>query len=105
MTMHHLHDIPDTGAAIAVVNAAHAAGIIGTDTRTVRIPACDEHQGFYGLTLTLTWRCMYCGAPRGEPFETLSYDGSRRLGVHGWENPCGHVEKYSAIRKLLKETA
>ncbi|MEN2425960.1 hypothetical protein AA0N74_07960 [Chromobacterium vaccinii] len=99
----HLHDIPDTGAALAAVNAAHAAGIIGTDTRTVTIPGCEEHQGFYRLTLTLPWRCMYCGAPRGEPFETLCYDGSRRLNVNGWENPCGHTEKYSAIRARINE--
>ncbi len=26
--MHHLEQTPDTGAAIAAVNAAHAAGII-----------------------------------------------------------------------------
>jgi hypothetical protein len=71
------------------------------ETRTVTIPARAEHEGFHSLTLTLPWACLECGGPRGEPFETLSYDGSRRLNVHGWENSCGHVEKYSAVRRSL----
>lgn len=71
------------------------------ETRTVTIPAYAEHAGLHSLTLTLPWICMYCRGKRGEPFETLSYDGSRRLGVHGWTNPCGHVETYSEIRESL----
>ncbi|MBX9348789.1 hypothetical protein K5M36_17010 [Chromobacterium vaccinii] len=99
--MYNLNLIPDTGAALTAVNAAHAAGIIGTDTRTVTIPARDEHEGCYSITVTLPWRCLHCGAPRGEPSWTTSWDGSRRLAVHGWQNPCGHTEKYSAIRKQI----
>ncbi|WP_440030433.1 hypothetical protein [Chromobacterium amazonense] len=34
MTPLHLHDTPDTGAAIAAVNAAHAAGIIDMSEET-----------------------------------------------------------------------
>ncbi|AXE37153.1 hypothetical protein [Chromobacterium phragmitis] len=99
----HLHDIPDTGAALAAVNAAHATGIIGTDTRTVMIPARDEHEGHYSMIVTLPWACLHCGGPRGEPSWTTSWDGSRRLNIHGWENPCGHTEKYSAIRARINE--
>ena len=73
------------------------------NTRTVTIPACAEHDGVYSMTVTLPWKCIYCGAQRGEPYPTLSYDGSRRLHVDGWENECGHVEKYGAIRAWLKE--
>lgn len=71
------------------------------ETRTVTIPAREEHEGISTLTVTLPWKCLECGGPRGEPFEGLSYDGSRRLHVHSWTNPCGHVEKYSAVRKSL----
>lgn len=66
--------------------------------RTVTIPASEQHEGIFALTVELPWVCLHCGEPRGEPYDTLSYDGSRRLGVHGWRNPCGHVERYSEVR-------
>lgn len=68
------------------------------ETRAVRIPACHEHNGMYATHVRLRWVCPVCGGQRGEIFNTLSYDGSRRLGVHGWNNPCGHVDYYSAMR-------
>lgn len=73
-------------------------------TRTVTIPACAEHEGLFAVQVTLPWVCLHCGGPRGEPFETISYDGSRRLGVHGWTNPCGHIEKYSEVRAAVAAT-
>jgi hypothetical protein len=66
--------------------------------RTITIPACSEHEGFHKLTLTTIWTCLVCGGPRGEPFEILSYDGSRRMTVSGWRNPCGHIETYETVR-------
>jgi hypothetical protein len=71
------------------------------NTRTVTIPGRTEHDGYHSMTVTLPWVCLQCGGPRGEPFDTVSYDGSRRLEVHGWHNPCGHVEKYSDVRQSL----
>lgn len=68
-------------------------------TRTVRIPACDEHNGMHSVLVTLMWLCPHCGGPRGEPFSTISYDGSRRLGCDGWVNQCGHVDTYAAVRR------
>lgn len=70
--------------------------------RTVTIPACAEHDGVHALRLALPWRCIHCGGPRGEPFPTTSYDGSRRLVCDGWDNPCRHVEKYGDVRDALK---
>jgi hypothetical protein len=74
------------------------------NVRTVTIPACVEHDGYHVVTVTLPWICLHCGGPRGKPFRTVSYDGSRRLVVHGWTNPCGHVEKYSQVRAALART-
>lgn len=68
-------------------------------TKTVRIPACRQHRGIYAANVTLRWRCPMCGGPRGEIFETLSYDGSLRLDVHGWINPCGHIDYYASVRR------
>lgn len=67
--------------------------------KTVTIPAADQHEGHYKKTVTLKWTCPICGGPRGEPFEGLSYDGSLRMTVHRWENPCGHIDAYSDIRE------
>ncbi len=50
------------------------------------------------MTVTLKWTCPVCGGPRGEPFPSFSYDGSRRLCCDGWINPCGHVDKYDDVR-------
>lgn len=69
------------------------------DCRTVRIPACHEHAGHHARTVTLPWVCPQCGGPRGEPFPTVSYDGSRRLACDGWVNPCGHLDTYAAVRQ------
>ena len=70
-----------------------------TEVRTVTIPACDEHDGYASITVTLLWSCPLCGGPRGEPVRAVSYDGSRRLGCDGWTNPCGHIDIYAAVRR------
>lgn len=67
--------------------------------RAVTIPACAEHNGFYSMQVNLYWVCPVCGEPRGEPYDTISYDGSRRLGVHGWQNQCGHIDRYNNVRE------
>lgn len=72
------------------------------EERTVTIPAREQHGGLDSITVTLPWVCRQCGAPRGEPYQAISYDGSRQLAVHIWLNPCGHVEKYSAVRRDLE---
>ena len=64
----------------------------------VEIPSCTEHEGFRIATYEISDRCPVCGGPRGETFRTLSYDGSRRMEVDGWVNPCGHVDRYEAVR-------
>jgi hypothetical protein len=71
---------------------------INIPVKSVTIPACEQHEGIYVRTVHLRWLCPVCGMLRGEPFETISYDGSRRLHVHGWKNGCGHVDKYADVR-------
>jgi hypothetical protein len=67
--------------------------------RTVRIPACIEHEGLFAMTVRIPWICPVCGGPRGEPFKTSSFDGFHRLeGVDCWNNPCLHKETYKDVR-------
>jgi len=66
--------------------------------KAVTIPAKEDHEGFYSKTVRLYWVCPVCGMPRGELHAAISWDGSRRLDCEGWENPCGHIDKYSAVR-------
>ena len=67
----------------------------------VTIPSIEEHAGYPGnkMTIEISDFCPVCGEKRGEPYPTISYDGSRRLDVDGWKNPCGHIDKYSAVRE------
>lgn len=69
------------------------------DYKTVTIPACAEHEGRYTTTANLKWKCPVCGGPRGEVRKVRSYDGSLYMDCDGWENPCGHIDKYSDVRK------
>jgi len=65
--------------------------------KSVVIPACDNHDGVHAAFVRLRWVCPTCGRPRGEIKKTVSYDGSRYLPCDGWDNPCGHVDKYSDV--------
>lgn len=66
--------------------------------RSVRIPARADHGGFAGMLVDLVWVCPRCGGPRGLPHSGLSFDGSLRLTVDVWTNPCGHVDDYASVR-------
>ena len=72
---------------------------MATSTITVTIPARVEHQGYHARTVKISKFCPICGERRGDVFKTYSFDGSLRLSVDGWSNPCGHIDKYSAVRK------
>lgn len=67
----------------------------------VTIPRTTEHEGmpFNLMTVEIDDKCPKCGEMRGKPYKTHSYDGSRRLTVDGWNNPCGHIDKYSELRE------
>jgi hypothetical protein len=69
------------------------------ETKTVVIPRYEQHDGLYTTVVKLQWVCPVCGGPRGEPQSVRSYDGSRFMIVDGWQNPCGHTDKYSDVRK------
>jgi hypothetical protein len=49
--------------------------------------------------VVLDWICPVCGGKRGDVYRTLSYDGSLRVNCDGWQNPCGHVDKYPDVLK------
>jgi len=84
---------PSAGKSVVALKPRRRASI-----KWVRIPACSEHAGIYAVEVLLNWTCPVCGGPRGEVYDTLSYDGSRRLGVNGWCNPCGHIDYYVRVR-------
>lgn len=57
--------------------------------QTVTVPAMEAHEGMHSVKVTLPWICPHCGGPRGEVFDTISWDGSRRLGCHGCPTRAG----------------
>lgn len=64
------------------------------DIRTVFIPSKSEHEGWWGQYVNLRWICPKCGKPRGNIKRVLSYDGSLPLHCDGWDNDCGHIDRY-----------
>jgi hypothetical protein len=74
-------------------------GTIAAEIKTILIPACDQHEGIHQTHIRVRWTCPVCGGPRGEINTVRSYDGSRILYVDGWNNPCGHVDKYVNVRE------
>lgn len=67
--------------------------------KTVTIPATPKHEGQLKAVIKLEWVCPTCGQERGEINNVRSYDGSLSMVVDGWENPCGHIDKYTALIK------
>lgn len=67
--------------------------------KEVCIPACNKHEGCKSVKVKLRWICPICGQPRGDIKNVRSYDGSLILFCNGWDNPCGHIDKYDALRK------
>jgi len=70
-----------------------------TEKQTVTIPARDEHEGVYSIQVELDWVCPVCGGPRGKVHKARSHDGLLILHCDGWTNPCGHVDRYAAVRE------
>ncbi len=67
----------------------------------VSIPFCVQHEGFQPCVrrIRISAFCPKCGQPRGKVFShnMRSYDGSRYVICDGWENPCGHIDKYEDV--------
>ncbi len=74
------------------------------EIKTVEIPRVSEHEGYPGniIRVNLKWVCPVCGAVRGNTVRSFSFDGSRRLGVDAWLNPCGHIDYYDNVREEAK---
>lgn len=72
---------------------------------TVTIPSCEQHEGVYSMTVTISDYCPKCGKKRGVDtiHKGFSYDGSRRLVVDCWTNPCGHIDYYSDVREEVRK--
>lgn len=65
-----------------------------SDIKEVDIPACKRHEGIHRIKVLLNWFCPICGQPRGQIKRVKSYDGSLWMVCDGWDNPCGHVDRY-----------
>lgn len=64
----------------------------------VTIPSKEHHEGIFSMKIYIPDTCPKCGGKRGKPFTTVHYDGSKRLFVDGWTNPCGHTDEYRDVR-------
>lgn len=66
----------------------------------VRIPIIEQHEGLeiYVRKVEIAELCPVCGMPRGK--NTI-----HNVRSDGWENPCGHIDKYSEVRKEALQIA
>lgn len=71
------------------------------ETKQILIPSRDDHAGSHQNTRTVKvlWQCPRCGGPRGRVELAPSYDGSRKMMVSFWTNPCGHIDTYARVRQ------
>ena len=71
----------------------------------VEVPIIPNHEGnqFWVRDIRISKYCPKCGAERGKPYKTRSYDGSRFVGCEGWRNPCGHIDLYRDVVEESKK--
>ncbi|QHE72665.1 hypothetical protein [Rhodococcus sp. WAY2] len=54
-------------------------------------------------TVTLTWVCPGCHGPRGIPKEHRFHEDGHWLTCDRWDNPCGHLDLYTAVLAQARE--
>jgi hypothetical protein len=54
-------------------------------------------------TVTIRGTCPTCGGPRGKPRNLNQYDDGAYYCVDVWDNPCGHVDRYTAVIAEAKQ--
>ncbi|MDT0306831.1 hypothetical protein RM780_07625 [Streptomyces sp. DSM 44917] len=69
-------------------------------TMTVRV--CDRGSGrdYVGVTIrtvTISAHCPTCGGPRGAAAGHRFCEDGAWYAVDRWDNPCGHIDYYSAV--------
>jgi hypothetical protein len=75
-----------------------------TMTVTVADRAAQNRNWGYGpggapplRTVSIAAVCPVCGGPRGEPRLERYHEDGDWYSVSRWENPCGHVDKYTDV--------
>lgn len=72
--------------------------VLDENIKEVEIPSCERHEGFHKVKVKLKWYCPICGKLRGQIKRVKSYDGSLWMICDGWDNPCGHIDRYADVR-------
>ncbi len=63
------------------------------------------NNGFAGpviKTVEISTACPTCGERRGKPFNHNFHEDGGWYSVDRWNNPCGHVDMYSAVLEEAK---
>ncbi len=51
---------------------------------------------YYPVNVELSDNCPICNGKRGEPKYHRQCEDGEFFDLNTWENPCGHIDKYSA---------
>lgn len=64
---------------------------------------------YYPKQITIGDNCPVCNAKRGMPYNHHFCEDGEWFDVDKWDNPCGHVDKYSdcfnEAKQLIGETS
>lgn len=80
-----------------------------SDTMTVRV--CDRSTWGTAApypaitTVTIAVVCPVCGGPRGEAKNHNFHEDGQWLSVDKWDNPCGHLDTYTAVLREARAAA
>lgn len=50
-------------------------------------------------TVTISAYCPQCGGRRGEPRGLRQHEDGANYWVHVWDNPCRHIDHYTAVAR------
>lgn len=51
------------------------------------------------VTIDIPNTCPRCGGPRGNPRHVRQHDDGVTYWVDVWDNPCGHLDRYTDVVK------
>jgi hypothetical protein len=60
---------------------------------------------YYPMVVEIADNCPVCGCKRGEPKNYYFCEDGEWFEVDTWENPCGHIDKYSDCYRESKSLA
>ncbi|MDH5594032.1 MAG: hypothetical protein OEY68_06460 [Gammaproteobacteria bacterium] len=66
--------------------------------KTVTIPIVSNDKIVDVTQIKIYGNCPVCGGQRGQSMPRFFWEENHVYECDGWENPCGHIDYYEAVR-------